>query len=831
MSVTTWPQLWGEESTELSVADVVKTMTIEPPTLRERLRRWMGSTVASDLRPFAPALAAINALEPALERAADTELAARAGRLASLARRGAADADLVVETFALVREAARRRLGLRLFDEQVLAGLAMGQSRIAEMQTGEGKTLAAVAPAALAALGGRGVHVLTVNDYLARRDAAWMGPVYACLGLSVGVVQDGTAGPDRRRAYAADVTYVTAKQAGFDFLRDRLSLDAADLVHRSLASAIVDEADSILIDEARVPLVVAGGRLEHTDDLTRLAGVVRQLAAGRDFDTDEYRRNINLTEQGSQRVEELLGCGNLYAPENLPLLVQMRNALHAEVLLGRDVDYIVRGGRVELVDELTGRVVRDRQWPDGLQAALEAKEGLRLQPEGRILGSITMQHFIGQYPRLCGMTATAAAAATELDEFYGLGVTLIPTHRPSVRVDHPDVIFTGRDAKERAVVGAIAAASGSGRPILVGTASVEESERLAARLAAAGVACRVLNAKHDEAEAAVVAEAGAPGAVTISTNMAGRGTDIRLGGHDEARRAEVVALGGLLVIGTNRHESGRIDDQLRGRAGRQGDPGASRFFVSLEDELMTRYRLRDLVPASRWPAPGDEPVDDPVLRHAIARTQRIVDGQNFDIRRTLWKYAQVVDEQRAYLQDWRQALLAGDTEPDLVAARRPERHARLSTEVGADAVRAIERRLTLLAIDKCWSDHLAGIGETRDGIHLVSLAGKDPYEQFHARARGAFETTLAQIDAEVLETFDRLVVTADGADWAGAGLLGPSSTWTYLVTDRPFLSGPLAAMAGRPSTGLPVAAIYAPLWIVWGFYQRLTRGRRKNRAA
>ena len=791
----------------------------------------MGSTVESDLRPFRAALAAINAAERGLEGATDAELSTRAGRLVSLARRGAPEADLVVETFALVREAARRRLGLRPFDEQMLAGLAMQQSRVAEMQTGEGKTLAAVAPAALAALGGRGVHVLTVNDYLARRDAAWMGPVFRCLGLEVGAVQDGMAAAGRRRAYAADVTYVTAKQAGFDFLRDRLCLDERDLVHRPLTCAIVDEADSILIDEARVPLVVAGGRLDQTDDLTRLAGVVRELEAGRDFDTDEYRRNINLTDRGSQHVEELLSCGNLYAPENLPLLVQVRNALHAEALLRRDVDYIVRDGRVELVDELTGRVVRDRQWPDGLQAALEAKEELGLQPEGRILGSITMQHFVDAYPRLCGMTATAAAAATELDEFYGLGVTVIPTYRPSIRIDHPDVIFTGREAKERAVAREVEAVHRSGRPVLVGTASVEESERLAARLVAAGVACRVLNAKNDEAEAAIVAEAGAPGAVTISTNMAGRGTDIRLGGKDEARRDEVAALGGLYVIGTNRHESRRIDDQLRGRAARQGDPGASRFFVSLEDGLMDRFRLRDLVPASRWPAQSDEPVDDLVVRREMARTQRIVDGQNFDTRRTLWKYAQVVEEQRAYLQDWRQALLRGEAQPDLVAERRPERHARLSAEVGADLVGEVERRLTLLAIDRCWSDHLAEIGQARDGIHLVSLAGKDPYEQFHARAREAFEATLARIDTEIVEMFDRLEVTAGGVDWARAGLLGPSSTWTYLVTDRPFLSGPLAAMAARPSTGLPLAAVYAPFWILWGLYRRLALWRRRNKAA
>ncbi len=412
------------------------------PSLRRRFQRLRGSSIESDLRSFAATLAAIKASAEALARASDSELRDRGLALRSAASAGASEQDMLVEAFALVREAARRRLGLGMFDVQVLAGLALHQGRIVEMQTGEGKTLVAVAPALLSALGGSGVHILTVNDYLARRDARWMGPIYESLGLQVGFVQERMTRAERLRAYACEVTYVTAREAGFDFLRDRLCLDPADIVHRRLHLAIVDEADSILIDEARVPLVVAGDEQEHPSELARMAVLARRLASGLDYDTDEYARNISLTEQGSQRVEEILGCGNLYAPENLVVLAQIRNALHAEVLLRADVDYIVRDGRVELVDELTGRVVDKRQWPDGLQAAIEAKEGQRLQPEGRILGSIPIQHFVRNYPRLAGMTATAQSAAIEFHEIYGIGVTVIPTNRPCVRADHADLVFT-----------------------------------------------------------------------------------------------------------------------------------------------------------------------------------------------------------------------------------------------------------------------------------------------------------------------------------------------------------------------------------------------------
>ena len=800
-------------------------MDFEKPTLTQRIRRLTGNPVDFDLRPYADIVAKVVAAEPEIARLEDSEISERARFLRTVVEDTGGTDDVLAEAFALVREAAKRRLGERPFDEQIMAGLALHHNRLAEMQTGEGKTLAAVAPVIVNALTGRGVHVLTVNDYLARRDAGWMGPIYELLGVTVGCVQEGMPVAERRRAYAQDVTYVTAKEAGFDLLRDGLSLEPEDQVHRPFHFVIVDEADSILIDEARVPLVIAGDTDDTSVGLGRLAGLVVELRPGVDFDTDEYSRNINLTEEGSQRVEELLGCDNLYAEESLALLAGVRNALHAEVLLVKDVDYIVRNGRAELVDDLTGRVVDDRQWPDGLQAAVEAKEGLEPQPEGRILGSITMQHFMLSYPRLAGMTATAQPAADELKDSYDLEVVVIPTHEPCIRIDHRDLIFTHREAKQAALVEEIAEVHDTGRPVLVGTANVAESERLAARLREAGVDCRVLNAKNDEAEAEIVAEAGMIGAVTISTNMAGRGTDIRLGGRDEREHEGVVALGGLYVIGTNRHESLRIDRQLRGRAGRQGDPGSSRFFVALDDDLLVRFGLEGLIPRSGMPDRQDRPVDDPLLRREIARAQRIVDGQDIDTRRTLRKYSDVIEAQRRYIQGWRREILEGVESPCLLAEACGPRCAEVEERVGEKTLRDIERRITLLVIDRCWCDYLAEMARVRDGIHLVTLGGKTPYEVFHAHARNALELTLERIDGQIVEVFESVEVTGDGVDWEGEGLLGPSSTWTYMVTDTPFVTGPLTAMANRQSIGLVVAWMYWPLWMAWGAYRRFKMKR------
>ncbi len=563
---------------------------------RQRLSRLRGDAVRFDLRAYDAPLAEVNTLEERLRKCRDSELAALGAEIRAAAAAALPRQSVRPRAYALVREAARRTLGLRPFDVQIVAALAMDDGAVVEMQTGEGKTLAAVMPAALNALTGRGVHVLTFNDYLAERDAAWMGPVYGALGLTARHVQQGMTPAARREAYAADVTYVTAKEAGFDHLRDLLAVDPRDIVHRPFHFAILDEADSLMIDEARVPLVIAGSVDRVDSSAASLAALVRSLERGVHFDTDEYERDVELTDEGTAHVEKALGCGNLHDEKNYRLLTGLNCALHALVLLRRDVDYIVRSGRIELVDEFTGRVVDDRHWPDGLQAALEAKEGIRRSSDGCVLDSLTLQHFLRGYPRVCGMTGTARDAAWELQQTYGVEVVVIPTNRPAIRIDQPDVVFTHREAKERAVVDEIRRAATSGRPVLVGTFTIEESERLAAHVRSAGLACEVLNARNDAAEARIVAKAGAPGAITIATNMAGRGTDVRLGGEDEAEHDRVAALGGLYVIGTNRHESHRVDLQLRGRAGRQGDPGESRFFLSLDDDLMVKFGVRNLIP-------------------------------------------------------------------------------------------------------------------------------------------------------------------------------------------------------------------------------------------
>jgi len=774
-------------------------------------------------------LAAINARAADLETAGDGDLRDRAQGLRRRACDGVPLDDLLPDCFALVRESARRELGERPYDVQMLAGIALHRGCLVEMQTGEGKTLAAVAPVALNALTGRGVHVLTYNDYLARRDAAWMGPVYARLGLTAGFVQEGLTAEERRRAYACDVTYLTVKEAGFDLLRDSLCLDPCGQVHRPFHCALVDEADSILIDEARIPLVIAGSFDETQTDLLRLAAIARRLERGLDYATDEYARNIFLTDRGAQRAEHLLGCGNLFTAGSLRLQAELRNALHAESLLRRDIDYIVRDGRIELVDELTGRVAENRHWPDGLQAALEAKEGLVQQPEGKILSSITIQHYLRKYPRLCGMTATARAAADELAKVYDLGVVTVPPHRPCIRIDHPDVIYPTREAKRRALVEEITRVHATGRPILAGTVSVQESESLAAALSVAGIACRVLNAKNDAEEAEIIAEAGALGAVTISTNMAGRGTDIRLGGAGERQREEVVALGGLYVIGTNRHESRRIDDQLRGRAGRQGDPGASRFIVSLDDDLMQRCGLDRLLPASLRREKTDHPIDHPVIRREVARVQRIAEGQHGDLRARLLAAAQLFEKQRGDLQEWRQSVLTGDFE-SLLAEQSPHRWSLLSAACGEELLRDVERRITLVTIDRCWSEYLAEMQALRDEVHLLQLGGQDPFTEFWRTALQAFDTLQTRIDDAVVEIFERIEITTEGVDWEREGLRGPSSTWTYLINDNVLTSNTFLTLANRASFGLWAMLLCWWILIPWALVLRWQR-RRSNQTS
>ncbi|MFH1807998.1 MAG: accessory Sec system translocase SecA2 [Pseudomonadota bacterium] len=793
----------------------------DPGLTGRLLARLRNQPVDYQLTPYLEILAQINQAEQTVRDLDDAALSASAATLRERGRGGATLDAMLVETFALVREIARRVLGQRLFDEQIVGALALHQGKLAELPTGEGKTLAAVPAATLHALGGDGVHVLTFNDYLARRDAAWMGEVYRRLGLSVGCVQSGQHADDRRTAYAADITYLTAKEAGFDHLRDGLVYRSEDRVQRPLHFGIVDEADSILIDEARIPLVLAGHGGESLPDAVQMAALAAQLQAGVDYEVDETRRSTCLTEQGQARAEAALGCGNLeHAHNQLPYTL-LNQALHARAILRRDVDYIVRAQRVELVDELTGRVASDRHWPDGLQAAIEAREGLPITRSGIVLGSLTLQHYFALYPGLAGMTATARPSEVELFEHYGLVTVPVPSHCPCIRRDLEDRVFSHREAKLAAVEDEIVHAHAQGQPVLVGTASVAESEELAARLEARGLHCQVLNARTDELEAQIIAEAGAPGALTISTNMAGRGIDICLGGADGAARDHVVAAGGLYVIGLNRHDSRRIDNQLRGRAGRQGDPGLSCCFVSLEDPLVRRHGVAEMIP-DKHRARRSESIAHPVVRSRIHWAQRVVDGHNTEIRHTLSRYSGIVEQQRLMLRHLREELLAA---PQAVFAQRvPGSHAQLAKALGAPALDAVERQLGLVQLDRAWANHLCVIADLRESLPLLRLGTTQPHTEFLRRADQAFQAMLESFDRELERALDRVTLRGGEVDLDQAELRGPSATWTYLVDDDPFRSALGLDVAGNLGLALGAAMLW-PLFLLAGALQRRRQRR------
>ncbi len=798
--------------------------------IQTAFNRFRGLAVETDLAAYARTVGRIREYHDTegLVRKDDGEIrrlaASLRARLAGGQLKSAAGPDGPrIEAFALALEAARRGTGLAAHDVQIVAGLAMADGRIAELPTGEGKTLAAVFTAAGFALAGRAVHVLTFNDYLARRDTGWMGPAYRLLGLSAGVVQEGLDKAAKRAAYACDIVYATAKEAGFDYLRDRLAFEPDDLVHRPFDVALVDEADSILIDEARIPLVISGTIAAAGADAARLASVVRGLEPGTDYEIDAERANVFPTDAGIRRIESLIGCGNLFAAENEALLAAVHCALHAEALLARDVDYIVRGGRVEIVDEFTGRVMDERHWPDGLQAAVEAKEGVPRGSEGRVLGSIALQHLFRLYPTLCGMTATARTSAQELKEFYGCGVVVVPPHRPCVRRDLPDVVFTHKAAKLAGLVREIAGVHAAGRPVLVGTASVRESEELAAALAAAGVPCDVLNAKNDELEAAIIARAGAPGAVTISTNMAGRGTDIKLGGAAEEERDRVAGLGGLYVIGTNRHESLRIDNQLRGRSGRQGDPGSSRFFISLEDDIFERYGLGPRFFKRHRLARSEAPVEDGFLRRDIVHGQRVIEGRNLDLRRSLWRYAALVETQRRIVAGWRDAVFgtqgiapaSGAAAPDAVPFRPSAKLLKDGrARFGREGFDRLARRAALFHIDGAWADHLAWLADLRESIHLVVLGRREPLQEFQKAATDAFLKLEKTIAREVRRTLKELIGREGPVDAEREGLKGPSSTWTYLVNEDQLGWGVEMLKGTNVGFSAAAAALYGPLFVL-----------------
>ncbi len=788
------------------------------------------NTTRQQLKSYRSLLTGINTHRGALKNATCDQLKQKSLELAEKARSGETTDNLMPEAYALVCEAAGRELGLHPYDVQIAAAIAMHSGKLTQMQTGEGKTLAAVMPVYLNALTGKGVHILTFNDYLARRDALWMGPVYRYLGLTVDYVQEGMNRERRKKAYQADITYLTAKEAGFDFLRDQRCTGQSGTVQRGFSYAVVDEADSIMIDEARIPLVLAGEIAAKSIDHYKLADLVGRLDDTLHYKKDDYSRDVNFTAAGLDLVEKSLGCGNLHDLENNPFLSALNLALQAQQLLRRDVDYIVREGNVELVDEFTGRVADKRRWPYGLQAAVEAKEGLEIQPEGMVLGSITILDYLKLYPKLTGMTATAQTATGEFQTFYGLEVTDIPTNRDSRRIDHPDRVFTHKQAKTTALVREIKALHAKGRPILVGTAGVSESEQLAQNLQKAGVGCRVLNAKNDEEEARIIAEAGALGAVTISTNMAGRGTDIRLGGKNRETYRRVAELGGLVVIGTNRHESRRIDNQLRGRAGRQGDPGETRFFISLEDDLMERYHIHELIPARHRPARQEAPIDNPIINAEIDRAQRIIEGQNLEIRKTLRNYSFMVEQQRQIIHGKRRRILREKERYVDLAQLASERWNRLLPKVGLDVLKQVEKVITLYQIDRGWARHLDYVSQVREGIHLWSLAGKTPAFEFQKLIIEAFGEMEERIRRQIVETFNVAVITESGIDAEAEGLIGPSATWTYLVNDTPFSTQLQKALLGSAAFSIGASLLflpYLPLLLIGKIVAYLKRRKRK----
>lgn len=745
--------------------------------LRDKLARFVDSTRPGSMAPYQDTVAKAGQQASDLAERSDDELTAAATALRD------DDLDLVA-LCALGRAAADRALGLRPYDVQLMGALAMLDGHVLQMATGEGKTLVGALTAAGFAMRGRRVHVISVNDYLAERDAGWMGPLYRMLGVSVAWIGQTHTRDQRRTAYQADVTYVSVSELGFDVLRDRLVTDGAEIVVPEPNVALIDEADSVLVDEARVPLILAGAvTRDDTDQL--IAKVVRRLRLGDHYEIDEQARNVYLTDAGADQVERALGGIDLYAAEAFPTLAAVNVSLHAHVLLQRDVDYLVRDGKVQLINTSRGRVAELQRWPDGLQAAVEVKEKLAVTDSGEVLDSMTVQALIKRYPTVCGMTGTAVAVARQLREFYHLTVRAAEPNKPCVREDEPDRVYATDDDKQKAIVDHIVEVHETGRPLLIGTLDVAESERLARRLAKAGLECVVLNARNDASEAAIVAEAGVYGAITVSTQMAGRGTDIRLGGangtEEDAQR--VAEAGGLYVLGTGRHASSRLDDQLRGRSGRQGDPGGSVFFTSLADELVERH-----APETGHPNKIDE---DGRIRHkgadaAIRHAQRVAEGTDLEIHRNTWRYHQLIEHQREIVLAHRDKVLRTDLAAVALRERDTERYEALEKEIGAEKVEAAAREIVLFHLDRCWTEHLAYLTDIREAIHLHALSREDPLTEFHRAAIPAFNQLIQDAEDRSADTFEKATITVEGIDVDKAKLKRPTATWTYLVHDNPF---------------------------------------------
>ncbi|MGB9711001.1 MAG: preprotein translocase subunit SecA [Thermodesulfovibrio sp.] len=822
------------------------------------LEKIFGTKNERELKRYFKIVEEINAIEPEISKLSDEALKAKTEEFKERLSKGESLDDLLREAFAVVREVAKRTLGMRHFDVQLVGGIVLHEGKIAEMKTGEGKTLVATLAAYLNALEGKGVHVVTVNDYLARRDVQWMGPIYNFLGLSVGVIQpdasfvydptyrvadkrfDRLRPCSKKQAYAADITYGTNNEFGFDYLRDNMVYNVDELCQRELNYAIVDEVDSILIDEARTPLIISGPSEESTDIYYAVNRIIKYLKPDEDFKLDEKLKTVVLTEQGSRKSEKLLGIDNLYDPSNIQIVHHINQAIRAHYFFKKDVDYVVKDGKVIIVDEFTGRLLPGRRWSDGLHQAIEAKEGLKIEAENQTLATITFQNYFRMYKKLAGMTGTADTEAAEFAEIYNLEVVVIPTHKPMIRIDYPDSVYKTEKAKYEAVVREIEECYKTGRPVLVGTTSIEKSELLSRMLKKKGIPHNVLNAKYHDKEAEIVAQAGRIGAVTIATNMAGRGTDILLGGNPEFLAREmfngknyteeeftealkkakeicekehekVVSLGGLHIIGTERHESRRIDNQLRGRAGRQGDPGSSRFYLSLEDELLRLFggeRLQNLMHFLK--IEDDTPIENKMVSKAIENAQKRVEAHNFDIRKHLLKYDDVMNSQRKEIYSFRKEVLESESLKDKVFEllemeidelvdfylseqdegieklkeqinvrfdidvdlsnkskeeikqylneKLKEAYEQKESKVGTQLMRDVEKMIFLHVIDTKWKDHLLAIDHIKEGIGLRGYAQKDPLVEYKKEAFELFEEMSRNIISDILTRLFKIQV-------------------------------------------------------------------------
>ncbi len=768
------------------------------------LKKIVGSKNDRELKRLGLILDEVNALEPAIKSLSDAELQAKTAYFREKLDNGAELDDILAESFAVVREAARRTVGMRPFDVQILGGLVLHEGRIAEMKTGEGKTLAATMPVYLNALPGKGTHVVTVNDYLARRDAEWMGPIYRFLGMNVGVIVHGLEDDERRENYNADITYGTNNEFGFDYLRDNMKFSLEEYVQRDFYYAIVDEVDSILIDEARTPLIISGASEESTEKYYRINQIIPRLRRNTDFTVDEKSRTVVLTDEGVVRVEGFLKVQNLFDPRNIELVHHVYQALKAHVLFRRDVDYLVKEGEVIIVDEFTGRIMPGRRYSDGLHQALEAKEKVKIERENQTLASITFQNYFRMYQKLAGMTGTADTEAEEFKKIYNLEVLVVPTNQPMIRVDHSDVIYKTEEEKFKAVLDEIKELNKIKRPVLVGTISIEKSELLSKYLNRFGIKHHVLNAKNHEKEAEIIAQAGQSGAVTISTNMAGRGTDIKLG-------EGVAAIGGLHILGTERHESRRIDNQLRGRSGRQGDQGSSRFYLSLEDDLLRIFGGEKISAImDRIGLEEDQPIEHRMISKAIENAQKRVEGQNFDIRKHLLEYDDVMNRQRKVIYEQRKKVLRGgetlwtdidemieDVAEDIVPEFIPEKthpeewnlqglkellankyslkiglsgedglNADIATDMIIDGLKGLLKNkeqefgketmeylikvIMLQSIDTHWKDHLLGMDHLKEGVGLRGYGQKDPVREYQKEGYDMFMDMIHEIKEDTL---------------------------------------------------------------------------------